>query len=163
MYVSEARVSFYRNRNVCKAWARFRRGRDFSPVFLQDDSFSSFAVGWLQMDFNTLVKFHRGRGFSPVICWNDSCSAFAVGWLQTEFVGLQSVSEAFPGVSFLTIYLSKWFLQYNRPYVHMITNGIRMLCKTRVRFHRGRSFACHLTRRFPSACLYVGWLKMELI
>ena len=33
MYVSGARVSFHRNQNICKAWVRFHRERDFSPVF----------------------------------------------------------------------------------------------------------------------------------
>ena len=56
-------------------------------------------------------------------------------------------------------YLSRWFLQYNSPYVHMITNGIRMLCKTRVRFHRERGFACYLTRSFSSVCFYVDYWR----
>ena len=46
--------------------------------------------------------------------------------------------------------------------VHTL-DGIHMICKTRVKFHRGRGFLCYLTRCFHSACSYVGRSKVELV
>ena len=117
------------------------------------------------MNFNTLVKhwvrFHRGEvsrrlsvGIIPPVrsLLND---------YRWNLYACKARVRLHQGRLFVS-YLSRWFLQYNRPYVHMIADGTRMLCKTRVRFHRGRGSACYLTRRFSSACLYADYWRWNL-
>jgi len=115
-----------------------KRGWDFSPVFLVG-WFLKFFLCWTTTDgIYTLVEcvwgFTEGKVFRGLsvgmitpghlllddYTWNFyTCKAWVrlhQGWVCTS-------------------YLSRWSLQYNRPYVHIIAHAIRMPCKTRVRFH----------------------------
>ena len=148
------------NLYACRVWVRFYRRRGFSPVICWNDSLSAFAVGWLQMDVNTLVKrwvrFHRWRSFLAgyllewlllgVRCWMTTDGIYALvkrgwGFTRDEFSPVICQDDPFSIIAHTSIWLHVQFVCFAK---------------------RGRGFACYLTRRFSSACLYIDCWRWNL-